>query len=392
MKRITVLVADDEPEVRDVLRALISTDEGLRLVGAVEEAEDAIEIATQRQPDIALVDVRMPGGGGVRATREIVRRSPPTKVIAFSAFEDVETVLSMLRAGARFYVSKADSTDEILRTIHRAAEGAADEGDTDIERVVVALDEWRAYRHEHASLDELRTARVEEVLQAGGMTVNLAPVRQLASGEVVGWEAFPSFPAGGRSAAILADARSVGMLKQLELAFAELALGELSNVAGNQWLAIGVSSETARSAQLLALLDGVDTGRVVLQLDDPNPVFDRIGVERAIHLWRGAGARTAIRDVGCGAETLRLFVRVRPDFVLLDPSLTSHLDGEAPRERLVRALVAIASDLGSTAIASTFSSGMDTAALAELGVELGVDDMERVAAEAAHLATREERA
>src|SRR5919197_1450125 len=166
MNPVTIVIAEDEPEVRDVLRTVIATDAGLQLVGAAEEAESAIALAAEHHPDVALVDVRMPGGGGVRATREMLARSPETRVVAFSAFEDVETVLAMLKAGARFYVSKSDSTDEILQAIHRATE---DDGEdrTDIERVVVALDAWRGHRTRNGSLDELRTERIQSAMEPG---------------------------------------------------------------------------------------------------------------------------------------------------------------------------------------------------------------------------------
>jgi DNA-binding NarL/FixJ family response regulator len=374
MKPIKVLVAEDEQEVREVLSAVISTDKRLRLVGAAGEPESAIELASQQRPDVALVDVRMPGGGGVRAAREIVRRSPPTTVIAFSAFEDVETVLSMLRAGARYYVSKADPTDEILHTIHRAAEDVDDQR-TEIERVVVGLDEWRDHRRQHSSLDRVRVDRIESVLARGAMGVELRPVLRLASGEVVGREAFPSFAATGDSAnALKADARSVGMLKQLELGFVDLALRELDRLPDSEWLGIAVSPETALSAQLLDVLDASVTSRVVLQLNDPNPIFDRVGVERATQLWRGVGARVAIQDVGCGAETLRLFVRVRPEFVYLDPVLSDQVECELSRQAVVRALVSIAEDIGSTAVATGILSQDATGALMRLGVELARDE------------------
>src|SRR6185437_2139113 len=80
MKPIRVLVADDEPQVREILAAVIGTDARLQLVGQAEEAEAAIGIAAAERPDVALVDVRMPGGGGARATRGIVERSAETKV------------------------------------------------------------------------------------------------------------------------------------------------------------------------------------------------------------------------------------------------------------------------------------------------------------------------
>ena len=79
---LSVLVADDERSVLDVLEALIGAEEDLRLIGKAADADDAIAAAVSHQPDVVLLDVRMPGGGGLRAAREIARRCPSTRVIA----------------------------------------------------------------------------------------------------------------------------------------------------------------------------------------------------------------------------------------------------------------------------------------------------------------------
>ena len=98
--KIRILIADDEPSVREALADLIATEPSLELVGMAEDAGQAAELAVAHHPDIAIVDVKMPGGGGPRATRNIRRGSPRTKVIALSAYGDRGPVLEMLRAGA----------------------------------------------------------------------------------------------------------------------------------------------------------------------------------------------------------------------------------------------------------------------------------------------------
>ena len=125
MERIRVLVADDEAAVRDALADLISSDASMEVVGTAEDADEAIEIARTQKPDVVLIDVKMPGGGGPRATREIRRESPQTHVVALSAYEDRRTVLEMLREGVAGYIVKGASSDDILRTIRRTMRGQA---------------------------------------------------------------------------------------------------------------------------------------------------------------------------------------------------------------------------------------------------------------------------
>jgi signal transduction histidine kinase len=123
LERIRVLIAEDEPAVREAMADLVSSDPAMDVVGKAADADEAIEIARAEKPDVALVDVKMPAGGGSRATREIRRESPQTQVVALSAYEDRRTVLEMLRAGVVGYVVKGTSAEEILYTIRRSIRG-----------------------------------------------------------------------------------------------------------------------------------------------------------------------------------------------------------------------------------------------------------------------------
>ena len=118
-----MLVADDEPALRGALADLLAHEDRVSFVGAAADADEAIALAARERPDVALVDVKMPAGGGPRAAREIQRLSPATRVIALSAFEDRPTVLEMLRAGAVGYLVKGTPTEDIMGSIRRVAEG-----------------------------------------------------------------------------------------------------------------------------------------------------------------------------------------------------------------------------------------------------------------------------
>ena len=153
MERIKVLIAEDEDAVRDALADLISSDPEMELVGAGEDADAAIALATTLRPDVALLDVKMPGGGGPRAAREIRAGSPQTHVVALSAYEDRRTVLEMLRAGVVGYVVKGTSAEEILYTIRRSMRG---QGSLSVEVTADVI-------HELASLLERSEALTREL-------------------------------------------------------------------------------------------------------------------------------------------------------------------------------------------------------------------------------------
>jgi DNA-binding NarL/FixJ family response regulator len=119
METIRVLIAEDEAAVREAMADLVSSDPGMLVVGTAADAEEAIRLAEAERPDVALIDVKMPAGGGARAAREIRRASAHTHVVALSAYEDRRTVLEMLRAGVVGYIVKGPAADEILYTIRR---------------------------------------------------------------------------------------------------------------------------------------------------------------------------------------------------------------------------------------------------------------------------------
>jgi DNA-binding NarL/FixJ family response regulator len=116
-----VLIAEDDPNVREALAAMIESTPGLELAGAVEDAEAAVARAAGEAPHVAIVDVRMPGGGGVWATREIAKASPQTRVIAFSGDSDRRTIEAMVEAGAVGYLVKGSSIGSIIQTVEQAA-------------------------------------------------------------------------------------------------------------------------------------------------------------------------------------------------------------------------------------------------------------------------------
>jgi DNA-binding NarL/FixJ family response regulator len=98
METIRVLIADDHPHFRDGLRALLVSAPDLDVVGEAGDGEQAISLATELQPDVILMDINMPGGGGIEATRRILRTSPHIAILVISMFEDDDSVFAALIA------------------------------------------------------------------------------------------------------------------------------------------------------------------------------------------------------------------------------------------------------------------------------------------------------
>jgi diguanylate cyclase (GGDEF)-like protein len=118
---IRLLIADDDPMIRLTLAALIGREDGLELVGEAEDADQAVELAARRRPDVVLLDVNMPGGGGLRAATDIRAADPAVKIVAISADDSQGAQYDMTRAGAVGYVVKGSPDEEIVRVIRSSA-------------------------------------------------------------------------------------------------------------------------------------------------------------------------------------------------------------------------------------------------------------------------------
>ena len=107
-----MLIADDDPDVREVLSAQLASG-GFDVVATAADTDEAIALSAEHRADIAIVDVQMPGGGGVRATREIRAAAPDTAIVALSADESERIVLDMLTAGAVTYIRKGVGAEQL---------------------------------------------------------------------------------------------------------------------------------------------------------------------------------------------------------------------------------------------------------------------------------------
>lgn len=122
---VRVLIADDEAPLREAICALIDDDASCDVVGLAANADEALAMAHEHRPDVALVDVKMPFGGGIRVAQELTLHGAPTRVVALSAYADRTTVAQLLRAGAVGYLVKGASSAEIIEALHRAKRGQA---------------------------------------------------------------------------------------------------------------------------------------------------------------------------------------------------------------------------------------------------------------------------
>lgn len=125
MDTIRVMIVDDHQLFRDGLRALLLAAPDTEVVGEAATGAEAVQLATDTQPHVILMDIQMPELDGIEATRRIVAANPQIGVLMVTMFEDDQSVFAAMRAGARGYVLKGARHDEMLRAIRAVGSGGA---------------------------------------------------------------------------------------------------------------------------------------------------------------------------------------------------------------------------------------------------------------------------
>lgn len=374
MDRIRVLVADDEPAVRAALAELIETEDTLELVGTAKDAQEAIELAIRERPDVALLDVKMPAGGGPRAAREIRIASPQSRVVAISAYEDRTSVLEMLRAGAVGYLVKGTRAAEIVKMIHNVIRGDVVLSAEVMGDILEELTGRLQVEGEEEELLRAQAARIRDVLaDRGSWNMVYQPIVDLEANVVVGFEALARFPSAPERPVEtwFTEAAAVGLRLELELAAVEAALAELPDAPAGPYLSVNAMPETLASPGLAELLAAAPADRLVVEITEHAPVHDYEALNRAMQRMRGRGVRLAVDDAGAGFASLRHILQLAPDIIKIDNALTRNVYKDPARRALAAGLISFATELGATVVAEGIQTRQELETLQELGVRYG---------------------
>jgi DNA-binding NarL/FixJ family response regulator len=122
---IKVIVCDDQATVRDGLEMLLNLEKDIQVVGRAEDGWEAVELTGKHQPDLVLMDLKMPGMNGIEATRQIRTRHPAVKVLVLTTYDDDEWVFDAVRAGAAGYLLKDTPREQLVRAVKETVAGRA---------------------------------------------------------------------------------------------------------------------------------------------------------------------------------------------------------------------------------------------------------------------------
>ncbi len=166
---IRLLLVDDQSLVCQGLAAMLSLEEDLEIIGTANNGQAAIDLVAKKQPDVVLMDVRMPVMDGREATRNIVQQFPEVNVIVLSTFDDDEYIADAIKAGAKGYLLKDMPCEELAQAIRLVHSGYTQLGPGLMEKLLQGVSQPNAEQSESlaAELSQL-TKREQEVLSLIG--------------------------------------------------------------------------------------------------------------------------------------------------------------------------------------------------------------------------------
>ncbi|NMO50140.1 response regulator transcription factor [Actinoplanes sp. TBRC 11911] len=123
---LRVVIADDQRVIRDGMRLMLSLMDGVEVVAVASDGDEAVAAVAEHDPDVVLMDLRMPRCDGVTATRRIRAEFPRTQIVVLTTFAENADMLAALRAGARGYLTKDADADQVVQAVRRVASGQAD--------------------------------------------------------------------------------------------------------------------------------------------------------------------------------------------------------------------------------------------------------------------------
>jgi DNA-binding NarL/FixJ family response regulator len=166
-----IVLVDDHKLVRDGVRTILERGSEFRVVGEAENGSDAVQLCRKSQPDLVLMDIGLPGMNGIEATTELLRHCPTVKVVILSMYDDENSVVSAIRSGARAFVLKKASSNELLDALRTVARGGSYLSSQVSDRLLARIQRGDLETHDRSPLESLSPRELQVLrLVAEGKT------------------------------------------------------------------------------------------------------------------------------------------------------------------------------------------------------------------------------
>lgn len=262
-----------------------------------------------------------------------------------------------------------------LSCLSRTPHPLLDERDVKFLGVLAQLVGEELERWEEEVVEERkRLSRIRQMLDGGdGFRVAFQPIFDLRNRAVVGYEALSRFTGGPSRAPNewFAEAAELGLGVELEVAAVRAALDSFDGMPGDAYVSVNVSPEAMTSSTFFQAITGKAEDRLVVEVTEHARVESYAELANVVLALRGRGVRLAIDDVGAGFASLRHVLRLRPDIIKLDITLTRSIDTDPVRRALASSFIRFADDIHATIAAEGIETGGELDELCTLGVGCG---------------------
>jgi EAL domain-containing protein (putative c-di-GMP-specific phosphodiesterase class I)/AmiR/NasT family two-component response regulator len=372
-----VLIVDDEEQDILLLQEMLQRVDGLVTITTTDPGR-AVELLREHRPDLVLLDLQIGDVDGVELMETLqthVAAHDFVPMVVMSAHGDAKARERVLEAGAHDLLSKPLEVAEVVLRTRNLLRTRSLHLNVESQRAALAMQVHRHESRERAGDEHRReaTARIRSVLDRRAITIAFQPIADLRSGQVVGVEALSRFDAEPRRGpdGWFAEATEVGLGAELELAAIQLALSKLDVVPEDIFVSVNISPQYLAEGLLDAVLAGRDAHRIVVELTEHAKVDDYGPLLEAVSKLKALGVRAAVDDAGAGFASLQHILRLGPDMIKLDVSLTRDIDADPVLRALASSLVTFAFDVGAEIVAEGIETPSEQEALRALGVGMG---------------------
>jgi EAL domain-containing protein (putative c-di-GMP-specific phosphodiesterase class I) len=363
-RRGAILVVEDEPTVALAVARILSKH-GYEAV-TVADGQAAMDLLLTQRFEVILSDIRMPRMSGVDLLSVVRAYDLDVPVILMTGEPSLETAIEAVRLGALQYLVKPVGTELLLKTVERA---------------------WRLHRMARVKRDALKlagggeteagdlaglSARFDRAL--GSLDVAFQPIVSASRRALYGYEALvrPSEPSMPNPAALLAAGERLQRLPEVGRRVRELAAMAFARAPEGALLFVNLHTRDLLDAQLFDKQGPLSriAERVVLEVTERATIDDIHDVHKRVSALRRLGFRIAIDDLGAGYAGLSSFVALEPDIVKLDISLIRGVNESPIRQRLVRTMASLCSEMGMPVVAEGVETVQERDTARLLGCEL----------------------
>lgn len=372
-----VVVVDDNAANVALLERMLHLA-GVSDTHGVTDSRGAAAFIAESKPDLVLLDLHMPYVDGFELLRDLKsarRNGEFLPVLVMTADVTDQTKERALSAGANDFLTKPFQRAEVVLRVRNLLETRGlyqrlQQHTTSLQAVV---DEHAARELEAARERDRSLERIERALRPDALAMVFQSIVDIGTGRVVGAEALARFSCEPPRPPNewFAEAADVDRSLELEMAAVRGAVQSLDQLAAGAFLSVNVSPETAITGELAALLSAAPAERIVLELTEHRRVDDYDRLLRALAPLRLRGVRIAVDDAGAGYSGLQHILKLSPDILKLDTTLTCGIDTDPIRRSLAASLVTFAGETGAVIVAEGIETAGEMQVLHRLGIPWG---------------------